>query len=198
MKYKARENWPISDEQAQLIGSFIEEEFGGAVTPVEFVQAAKNPESPVHSLFDWDVQRAAEKHWLSQAATYIKAVVVVIEGVETPAFHRVFIKARDSFQYVDVDTATHDEELWRQVIQAALKEAKAWALRYRQYKQLSAIVVAIEETEKAVQNEKTVKQSNRARVPNPADRQKDRDHHAKRHHAANGPKVRRQGQAEHR
>lgn len=64
----------------------------GFLTPQLIVEEAKKTDSPLHdnSGFDWDVNSAAEKHWLDHARVLIKTIKlqVVIENTtyERPRF----------------------------------------------------------------------------------------------------------------
>jgi len=55
----------------------------GQLTPAQVVRDAKNKRSPLHGLFDWNQQRAAEKHWLWRAREIIGAVTVVVTNETT-------------------------------------------------------------------------------------------------------------------
>src|SRR5688572_23670971 len=64
----------------------------GTITPEVVVEDAKNPDSPLHGLFDWNLETAAHKFWLDQARTLIKSVQVKITNetftVKVPMFLR--------------------------------------------------------------------------------------------------------------
>lgn len=49
-------------------------ENGGRLTPSAVVADAKDPSSPLHDLFNWDVVAAAEQHWLDRAREVIRSV----------------------------------------------------------------------------------------------------------------------------
>lgn len=49
-------------------------ESGGRLTPRAVVDDAKSPDSPLHGLFDWDADKAADAHWLERARTIIRSV----------------------------------------------------------------------------------------------------------------------------
>lgn len=51
----------------------------GRVTPKAVWQAARDPSSPLHSDFDWDVTRAAEATWERTAAELIRQVKFIVE-----------------------------------------------------------------------------------------------------------------------
>jgi hypothetical protein len=58
-------------------------EISGKLTPNQVVEDAQDPESPLHSLFQWDVDRAAHEHWLDTARAVIREVVVTVTTTRT-------------------------------------------------------------------------------------------------------------------
>lgn len=141
-----------NDKEAQIIGSFLDREFpDGQITPRAVVEKARNPKSPVHKYFEWDDKKAAEKLRLVQARTLIKSIVVEIEGgVESEAFHHVFVKENKQSEYVRTEDCLNTQELWKQVLHNALQEAKRWSERYRAYNQLGPIHNSITEVERTL------------------------------------------------
>lgn len=49
----------------------------GQLTPAMVLADAKNPESPLHALFDWNLETAAAKYWLLQARAIIRRIRIV-------------------------------------------------------------------------------------------------------------------------
>lgn len=56
----------------------------GRATAEEVLTDAKQPTSPLHDLYDWDLQRAAEEHWLDRTREILRMpkVVVVTETLQ--------------------------------------------------------------------------------------------------------------------
>jgi hypothetical protein len=52
--------------------------FGERVTASQIVADAKRLESPLHGEFNWDVQEAAERHWLDTARRIIRSVPLMV------------------------------------------------------------------------------------------------------------------------
>lgn len=48
----------------------------GSLDPAVVVEAARDPASPLHDAFDWNVETAAYEWWLSQARSLIRSVEV--------------------------------------------------------------------------------------------------------------------------
>lgn len=66
----------LTNEQVERIKSLEDE--SGRITPALVVEDARQKSSPLHSLFEWNVKKAAETQWLHQAREIIGAVRLVI------------------------------------------------------------------------------------------------------------------------
>jgi hypothetical protein len=55
----------------------LETEHGG-ITPDAVVSDAKQQDSPLHSLFEWNVQKAAAKYWIETAREVIASVTLIV------------------------------------------------------------------------------------------------------------------------
>lgn len=51
---------------------------GGRITPDDVIADAKKKASPLHKLFQWDVNKAARQHWLETARSIIRQVRVEV------------------------------------------------------------------------------------------------------------------------
>jgi hypothetical protein len=51
----------------------------GRVSPRRVVDAARDPSSPLHGEFEWDVNAAAEREWLRTASELIRSVKFIVE-----------------------------------------------------------------------------------------------------------------------
>lgn len=69
----------------------IRQSDGGKLSSKRVLTEAKNAESPLHNAFTWDLERAAERCWLMEAATLIRRVVVEVGDTERPAFIHVSV-----------------------------------------------------------------------------------------------------------
>lgn len=162
-KYKARINSSLSDDDAEVIGLFIENNGDGlTITAEELVVLSKDKQAATHKYFDWNDKTAAEKYRLQRAREMISSIEITVQGEDTKAFHSVYIEELDERRYVFFDQARNTESLWQQVIDSALKEATGWANRYEKYKELAPIVGAIKKV-KDTYNEKERSQTTRRR-----------------------------------
>lgn len=68
--------------QAQLAAIKALENDRGQITPRQIVQAAKNKRSPLHALFDWNKDTAAEHWWMHKARLILNAVTIQVTTQE--------------------------------------------------------------------------------------------------------------------
>lgn len=84
----------------------------GELTPHRVVEDARDPVSPLHDEFDWDIEAAAQQHWEQQARKLIDRFCVYVRttayGDQVPV--QVFIRDPDAAPtaqgYVVVATMT--------------------------------------------------------------------------------------------
>lgn len=99
----------------------------GVCLPGDLVDEAIDPESPLHPLFDFDLERSARRDWHRQAQRIIVATRRVSEeegGVPTPAFVHV---GRVGYVAREVAMANTD---WRaQLLRETVTGLKGWANR---------------------------------------------------------------------
>lgn len=151
MKYAWRSSARVKGVSAQLAGEEIDkirEEVGGRLTPEAVIERARNKKHPLHNAFDWDDSIAAAKWRLDQAGNMIRAVVTVVDGKKDKGPVRAFVSVVQSEgeepSYTTIGIAMSDDEMRRQVLGRALREAKQWKRRYEDYAELGEIFAAIE------------------------------------------------------
>lgn len=155
LKYKPRPGYPVNENDAELIGSFLETNFpNGEINPEDLLRLATPKSSPIHDYFEWSDAKAAHEYRLDQARKLIRSIVVEIEGESTPAYHNVYIESANHRRYVTTSRALSTKTLWDQVVSRALTEAKVWKLKYESYKELGRIFEAIDEVERQVTKKK--------------------------------------------
>ena len=94
---------------------------GGHIEPADVVADARDPQSPLHGCFNWNVRQAAEAHWLEAAKQVIRLVRVEIT-VEEHEIRSVAHFVRDpdrppkSKRYVDIGVVANDRRLAQEVI----------------------------------------------------------------------------------
>lgn len=142
--YKARPGYPLSDDEATILGNFITANFPNKdPNPKELLELAKPKTSPIHKFFDWDDASAAHKYRIRQARELINCLVVVIDQKPVKAYHRVYVEATNEKRYMDVQKVRNTPELWEQVLGNAMRDALAWKQRYETFKSIGPLLEPI-------------------------------------------------------
>ncbi len=99
----------------------------GRLTPESVVNEARSPDSPLHDLFNWDVEKAAHSHWLDRAREIIRSVHVVINTQRTIVKAPYYVRDPDSEHkeqgYITISAVRGEPDLARQVLVAEFSRA---------------------------------------------------------------------------
>jgi hypothetical protein len=121
--YGWRKGWTFSADP-QEVGELIEEL--KSPTAEEFVNAARDKNSPAHNLFEWNTELAAKQNWLQTAQNIMRNIIitVIIEDQEqqTRAFECVTVKSDETKRYVPIKKALGKKE-WRDEVYARITHA---------------------------------------------------------------------------
>lgn len=101
----------------------------GSLTPEAIVNAARNPDHPLHHRFEWREDVAAEKYRLVQASMLIRSCVLQVVRGRTVVQVRQFVNVeRGSGEYIDVRSATVTDR--QRLLEQALADLLAFERRY--------------------------------------------------------------------
>lgn len=128
---------------------------GGVLHPQTVIDAARDPDSPLHRFFTWDVETAARERWVDQACQLIRKYRVDVTtrsfDVTVPAFIRDPESPRER-NYISIGRLQTDEERARCAIvaefhraAAAVRRAKDVALALGLGREVSSLHRQIEE-----------------------------------------------------
>jgi hypothetical protein len=135
----------MPDEQARIIRAELERIAGSAdltgLTTQMVVDAAKDPTSPLHGYFTWDLAAAAMKQWQVEARRLISSVryVVVSQDTNEPVNVRSIISTKIVSQsdktvehhgWIDRQALLRRRETRERFIERAKSELRQWTLRY--------------------------------------------------------------------
>jgi hypothetical protein len=137
-KYSWRENSPVPSVDADTFGTVIEQIAHGApfnlVKAAMIVDAARSRSSPIHKIFPWNDQLAAEAHRRFLARQYLGALQIVrvqITGSQQIS-SRGFYSVRSGGQrgYLDRGKILSSDDFKRQVITAAKEELERFVAKF--------------------------------------------------------------------
>jgi len=150
-KYRAKLGSYFTDEDAQIIGNFLDKKFpNGTFTPKDVLDTARPKRSPLHKYFEWDDSEAAEKYRLQQAGAIVRCIVVNIPNEDIPKSVSIRFKNEDGSinrQYMNTEDAIGIPDAVDQLLADAIKSIKGWQRRYAMFKnekKLRKIFSAIE------------------------------------------------------
>ena len=91
--------------------NFLYQKSGGNLTAEQVVEDAKSASSPLHKFFEWNLRKAAEKHWFDTARALIRAVRVDIIKEDRTVEAIAYIKNPGSKSgYVSITKLQSDQD----------------------------------------------------------------------------------------
>lgn len=119
----------------------------GLLRPDVVVEAARDEDSPLHNSFTWDDTEAAHAHRLWQARQLISAQVTVIPKTNKriDAFVSLGSDRRGGGGYRLVAEVMGDDQRRAELLKQAAREARSWARRYQDVRELAQVRGHIEE-----------------------------------------------------
>ena len=123
----------ISKQKSDFIRSLAFAD--GHIDPNRVIEAARDPSCIIHDEFDWDIDSAAQKHWVDQAQSLIRfvklEVIIERQTVIAPYYVPDPLRPPKSRNYLELTIAGRDRAIAQQVliaeldrIAAAIKRAK--------------------------------------------------------------------------
>lgn len=151
--YKFRPGSHLPRKDAKAIGKHLAQlhNEAGSLTAQHVVDDARSRKSPLHQLFEWDNDKAAEAHRRHQAQRLIRDVVIVYEtrsGDKHEAMN-AYVKLRsteddDATPYLATPQVLSDSDLRERLLRQALTDADDWRRRYRELEELSQVFDALD------------------------------------------------------
>lgn len=139
---------------ADVVGKHFEEleKVTGNITSEIVLDSARNEDSPIHSLFEWDDSIAAEQYRLKQATTLICNLAVEIETDKKPIECRAFMEVTDQKvgTFMNVQSAFENHDTRQIVLDRAKRELTMFKQKYKNLNELAKVFDAIDEFEKAM------------------------------------------------
>jgi hypothetical protein len=117
----------------------------GDLSPERVVSLAKNQHSALHRYFEWDNDKAAHQHRLTQARSLIREARVHIVPRTEPRERKIAVSVPANQERtlvmppVRLGTAMSDIEVEGQLYKSAIAELAAWKKRYGRITALQAV-----------------------------------------------------------
>lgn len=150
-RWRAGSRFPVKASVAAAELARIRRSSGGSVTPANVVDAARDPDHPLHPCFEWDDTSAAERWRQQQARVLINSVRVVVEEVKGPAQQVAFVSVnvRDQGRaYLPTSVVMSDDEYRAESLADALAALQGWRQRYRHLSELAEVFAVIDAVQK--------------------------------------------------
>lgn len=129
---------------AEVAGQVCQElEASGGLTAKRLLDASRPVDAPLHEEFIWDDTEAAEKYREHQAAHIIRCIIVRPEAVSKEPV-RAFVNVSDEQRsYRSLDIVLQKTNLREQLLGQALKDLKAFEVKYSTLSELAEVFEAI-------------------------------------------------------
>jgi hypothetical protein len=114
----------------------------GQLRPRDIVEQARAPRHPLHQYFEWNVEAAAQAHWLNTARALTRSVMI-IDGKhpgEPPKRAWLSVDDADGVSYHSIDTVLKSADLKLAVMRRAERNLRAWEQRYQEIKDVLEVV----------------------------------------------------------
>lgn len=102
------------------------------LNPESVLDLARDENSPLHSLFEWDDRIAAEKYRLGQARRIIQQIVIVNDhpNAETREIRAFVTESKNDGHYQLITTAIEDPDKYEVLLMRARFELKLFRDKY--------------------------------------------------------------------
>jgi hypothetical protein len=124
----------------------------GVCTPESLVDAAADPGSPIHGLFEWDDEAAARSYRVVQARRVIRSLEVVRDD-SPPTIAYVSVQTDAGRGYLDTATIAGSGDLRAAAVAEAVSALKGWTRRAERIKGLERTVRAVNKAIEAHERE---------------------------------------------
>jgi hypothetical protein len=141
---KIKEPLTVSEELL-----FLKDTNGGFLDPAKVVEYARNPDTALHTRFEWDNGEAAEKYRLWQARQVIRLELTITPlSEESPKEIRAFVSLqadRGSGGYRTILDVLSNDDLRGQLLEEARRDMRIFRKKYNTLNELASVFSAMEE-----------------------------------------------------
>lgn len=140
--------------EAQIVGdtvTSIAEANGGVCSPSLLVEHARNPDSDLHCLFEWDDHLAAEAHRREQARTIVRELRVIERTDAGERRVQAFVHVlrveddtlREGYRLTKLVVRNRDEH--QQMLDEAVAQLRGWRSRYARLEALADVFDVVDD-----------------------------------------------------
>lgn len=135
----------LYSQDAQLVGSELERIFAthGSLDPATIVSESVDEAAPLHPLFEWNNDAAAEKYRQHQARQIVRSIVTVSESPSGPVETRAFVRTQVTYEPLNIAMQSQDKVEY--LLQRAMMELHDFQRRYDSLEALRPVFAAIDE-----------------------------------------------------
>jgi hypothetical protein len=153
--YKPRVGSQLSKKDAQLVGQVCDEfckRRGGVGRPEDLVaEVKKNKQHPLRKFFEWDLAKAAQKHWVETARRLMTSYTIVIEKREIECDVRGLQYVDSKRGYVPTSIVITDVDMSAEVLARAKRELSSFFHRYNNLKSVLEMGPVFDAIERVIQ-----------------------------------------------
>ena len=147
MVYKLKDGARLKTD-AQTAGEICEKlERNGGLTAKRLVDESRPEDAPLHKEFEWNDATAAEAYREEQARYIIRSIVIQPEPAKNE-FARAFFQVSEQKVFESLPVILSDTKKTNALLDMALRELKAFELKYSTLSQLATVFEAIKEVRK--------------------------------------------------
>jgi len=158
--YKFKDGSHIKNVSAEIVGKRLDYlyEKHNYLTPEIVVTDAKNKESELHPIFEWNDKKAAAEHRKAQARALIRSIVVTIESdnnkekteTDIRVFHNVrgdkgIFEKGETSRYLTITDALNSPEATDFLLKKAYNDMVAFKNKYSNLIQLKPYLEKLDE-----------------------------------------------------
>ena len=143
-KWKIEGVWK---QDAEVVGNELQElAEENNLSPESVLEKARDENSPLHNLFEWDDSVAAEKYRLNQARQIIQQIVIVKDHPNAePRMIRSFVTtSKNDGSYQLISAVVQDTDKYEVLLRRARLELQAFKEKYQSLVELKELFDVID------------------------------------------------------
>lgn len=129
-----------ADKAGEVLDALYRER--GEIKPAALVDVSRPKDAPLHCLFEWNDEAAAEEYRKQQARSIICNVVTVGE-VTDETYTRAFVHVESSYQPISI--VLDDRDKTAELLACAKREMRSFQRKYHELSELASVIQAMDD-----------------------------------------------------